>query len=187
MKKATTRIMLAVVILLIALAGCSESAEKPVRGSSTSVSWSDKGYQSAEEMISGSDAAIIGEVTDSYTEVRNNIVFTRQVVKAITVNKGELKEGDCIEVLQTGGTDGGMETAPLSEVPFMEHGKEYALCLRFSQPSEKYGQYYLISGGYQGIAEIVPSGEEKDIAFADYFTDAFENSLSARRRHQHRR
>ena len=176
MKKATTRIMLAVVILLIALAGCGNSAEKPVRGSSTSVSWSGKGYQSAEEMISESEIAIIGEVVDSYTEVRNNIVFTRQVVKAITVYKGELKEGDCIEVLQTGGTDGGMETAPLSEVLFMEHGKEYALCLRLSQPSEKYGQYYLISGGYQGIAEIAPSSKENDIAFTDYFTDVFKKN-----------
>ena len=176
MRKEKKLIKLAAAFLcMIALAGCGESKEKPVRGSSTSVSWSE-GYQSAEEMISKSDAAIIGEVTDSYTEVRNNIVFTRQVVKAITVYKGEVKEGDSIEVLQTGGKDGGMETAPLAEVPFMERGKEYALCLRFSQPSEKYGQYYLIAGGYQGIAEIAPSGEGKDMAFADYFAEVFKNT-----------
>ena len=180
-EKKTRFIILTVValsfIMLIALVGCGKSAETPESGFSTSVSWSDKRYQSAEEMISESEVAIIGEVIDSYTEVRNNkMVFTRQVVKVITVYKGELKEGDSIEVLQTGGTDGGIQTAPLSEVPFMERGKEYALCLRFSQPSEKYGQYYLILGGYQGIAEIVPSGEEKDIAFADYFTVIFNNT-----------
>lgn len=56
------------IILLIVLAGCGKTAETPERGSSTSVSWSDKAYQSAEEMMSKSEATIISEVSSLSAE-----------------------------------------------------------------------------------------------------------------------
>ena len=52
-------------------------------------------------------------------------------------------------------------------------GKEQKIYI----PDEINGQYYLISGGYQGFAEIsnvaAPSTISETVEFTDYFADNF--------------
>lgn len=158
------------------LGGAAEHEEQPVRGSSVFVTWSES-FSSVREMEAAADLGIVGVLAGSETELRGGVVFTRNTVEVVAVYSGEAEVGDFVEVLQTGGEYGGVSTPALEELPLMEADKEYALFLKETRPHEEYGQYYLIAGGYLGIAEI-PAGtsEERDgtVEFTEYFAGNFE-------------
>jgi hypothetical protein len=155
-------------------------SEEPKRGSATYVSWTEL-FSSVDEMEEASDIGIIGVLSESVPEVRENVVFTRNIVEVKEVYSGDVQVGDYVEVLQTGGTYENISTPAFSEIPLMEPDKEYALFLKETEPHEEYGQYYLIAGGYQGFAEISTVTQKKNpeelTEFTDYFTDNFDQVL----------
>ena len=159
---------------VLLLVGCSsDNNAEPKRGSSTSVSWTE-GYANVSEMEAAADIGIVGILSDSETELRGNIVFTRNTVEVVAVHSGNVRVGDFVEVLQTGGEFGDISTPAFSEAPLMEANKEYAMFLKETEPNEEYGQYYLIAGGYQGLAEIKALSTISNTAnFTDYFADNF--------------
>lgn len=173
-KKAVSFILtLALIAGAITLFGRPENRKPSNLGTASSASWSEH-FSGVEEMEEAADIGIVGVLADSKTELRGGVVFTRNTVEVLYVHAGDVQAGDFVEVLQTGGVYGTLSTPPLAEAPLMEENKEYALFLKETTPHERYGQYYLIVGGYQGIAEISgaapPASEEKADAFADYFT-----------------
>lgn len=123
----------------------------------SSASWNEH-FESETEMIDSSDIVIHGTVISNQTELRYDTVFTRNFIKVTLVNKGNIEIDSIITVLQTGGTYLEYSSPAISEIPLLEIGKEYALYLTLTDYSETYGQYYLISGGYQGVMEINNDG-----------------------------
>lgn len=151
--------------------------KEPVMPSTVSASWSEH-FDSVNEMEAAADIGIVGVLSDSKTEVRGSLVFTRNIVEVVAVHSGDVQIGDYVEVLQTGGEHGNMSTPAFSELPLMEVNKEYAMFLKKTPPHEKYGQYYVISGGYQGFVEI-PAAEGartmgNEVEFTDYFSKNFD-------------
>lgn len=121
-------------------------------------SWN-KVYASKDELEENSSLIITGTVIGSFTELREDVVFTKHQVRIDEIKKGYESHNSIITVLQTGGTYNEYTTPPLPEMPLMKTGNNYELYLTLSSPSEKYGQYYLISGGYQGIIDIDKNGK----------------------------
>ncbi len=117
------------------------------------VSWT-KHYNTWEEMEMASDLIIHGKVIDSITELRNNMVFTQQQILIKNVEKGNIEEGSIIEVLQTGGEYEDHITPEISETPLMQRDKEYILYLEQTEYDVRYGKYYLIAGGNQGLVSF---------------------------------
>lgn len=148
----------------------------PQKGSSSSATWTEY-FSTVSDMEAASDIGIVGVLSDSTTELRENVVFTRNIVEVVAVHSGDVLVGDFVEVLQTGGEYGGISTPAFSEAPLMETGKEYAMFLKETTPHEKYGQYYLIAGGYLGYAEIpvtaTPWTRDETVEFTDYFANNF--------------
>lgn len=124
---------------------------------STSASWKEH-YASEVEMRESSDIVICGTVISSEPELRNDMVFTMNYIKVNLVETGNIEVDAVIPVLQTGGNVLGYSTPAISEIPLLEVGEEYKLYLSLTEYSEEYGQYYLISGGYQGVAKVKNNG-----------------------------
>ena len=78
------------------------------------------------------------------------MVFTMQKIEVLSVNHGDIREGESIIALQTGGRMSDLETMPFAEAPLLEEGAEYMLFLHINEEG-----HYLFTGGYQGVAEIV--------------------------------
>lgn len=115
-------------------------------------------FNPEDEMFEASDIVICGIVIESETELRHDMVFTRNYIKITDVNKGNIAVNTVIPVLQTGGTYLDYSAPALSDIPILEIGKKYKMYLTLTEQSEIYGQYYLISGGYQGITEVLEDG-----------------------------
>ena len=169
-------ISIAVGLLLLAAAYALIEMANPGNAEKTSVSasWSDH-YRTVEDMVAQSDLCIIGVVVSSGTELRNGMVFTRNHVEIQEVISGNLEAGETIDVLQTGGQYGSITTPPISDAPLMDQDSSYALCLRQTKPHWKYGQYYLVMGGYQGMAALPASSNKQESTFNDYFRARFES------------
>jgi|GEM_PF-2983043 len=105
-------------------------------------------------LFDSADVVAVGKVCDSIPELRVDVVFTMEVVELETVYKGSVTADERIEVLFTGGSFENYYSAPIQELPLLEQGKEYLFFLELSPEDEVYGQYYLICGGYKGIAEV---------------------------------
>lgn len=171
--------VLALAIVLCGLAwGTRSNSSEPMKGASTSATWTEY-FESVDEMAENADIGIVGVLYDSETELRSDIVFTRNIVEVVEVYSGDVQVGDLVEVLQTGGVYGDISTPAFSEVPLMEKNKEYALFLSETEPHEVYGQYYLIKGGYQGIADISAVATpwtvgEEAFDFTNYFVGNFD-------------
>lgn len=126
----------------------------------TYASWSAT-YSSVEEMINNSDLIILGELVDSSTELRHDLVFTHEYIKVNSVLKGTILAGETIDVLKTGGTYGNISTPAINGVPLLSEilsdridSRNILLCLELTDPDPIYGQYYLIAGGYQGFGIV---------------------------------
>ena len=111
-------------------------------------SWSDH-YFSLEEIIEKADAVLIGKVTGSEKEQRVDMIFTLQRIEPVTVYQGELKSGEFIRVLQTGGELNGISTPAFEEAPLLKNDE---ICLFFLRYTEE--GHYLVMGGYQGLGRI---------------------------------
>ena len=113
-------------------------------------SWSNT-FNSIEEMQQYADIIIEGEVVSQVAELRKDIVFTRSYIKVTKAIQGNVSVHDTICVLQTGGVFGEYVTPEISEAPLLKMENEYRMYLELTDYHEKYGQYYLILGGYQGV------------------------------------
>lgn len=178
-KKKTFPVLLAVAVIVcgvVWLRGAGDNKEEPKIGYSISATWTEY-FDSVGEMEAASDIGIVGILSDSNTEVRGNIVFTRNIVEVVEVHSGDVQVGDFVEVLQTGGEHGNKSTPAFSEAPLMEANKQYAMFLKETEPHDEYGQYFLIAGGYLGLAEIPaassPQAMGETVEFTDYFADNF--------------
>lgn len=123
----------------------------------SSATWNDH-YDDINELSYSSDIIIKGTLESSSTQLRNDVVFTMNSVKITDVISGDIKKGDIIEILQTGGTYKNIYTPPIESVPLLENGESYLLYLNLTEYHPTYGQYYLISGGYQGLALVNDKG-----------------------------
>ncbi len=156
-------------IILIAVIACAglfaypkANAQRSQNTVVVSASWHDH-FFSAEEMAENSDIVVGGVLDSSYTELRGNLVFTRSQILVERVYAGDCTEGTIIEVLQTGGDYKDHHTAPISESPLIEPSTKYLLMLSLTEPDDRFGQYYLISGGYQGMVKVSEYPAEEDL------------------------
>lgn len=137
----------------------------------TSASWS-KVYESADALINDADVIIKGELIEEVPELRNDMVFTYERVKATEVYKGNVSVGDILDILQTGGNYGSISTPSIDEAPLFSEissvtaidSTEFLLCLKQTEYDELYGSYYLICGGFQGAGIITEQAGNESIA-----------------------
>ena len=138
-------------------------------------SWSSH-FDSVEEMYDASDLIIRGIVIDSNIEKRRNLELTHNTIRVTEVISGEIKVNELIDLVQTGSKTFG---AP-DELPLLEKSEEYLLFLEHTDPDPRYGQYYMVMGGYQGIAQqdgttLVPLADENP-----KFVDAFSRVMNGK-------
>jgi len=112
-----------------------------------------------DDLIKSSDVIITGRVIGSTPEQRFDLIFTRQEVSANSIYKGEVKEGESVIILQTGGRLGEMETRPFQEAPLLVEKSDYLLFLEYTPEG-----YYLIMGGFQGVARIINNELEFNVS-----------------------
>lgn len=120
---------------------------------SVSATWTDN-YDDINELTISSDIIIKGQLVSSNTQLRKDLVFTMNKVKVTEVISGDVAVGDIIDILQTGGTYKNITTQPIEDAPLLEKESSYLLYLSLTDKDKTYGQYYLISGGYQGITKV---------------------------------
>jgi hypothetical protein len=125
---------------------------------SASASWHEC-YGTLNDMVDAADIIIQGNSIDSYAEqLTTDLIATNEIIEVKKVYQGNVKEGDRIEVLQTGGELNNIRTAPIEDAPLLTKGADYLLLLRKS--TDGLGNY-LILGGFQGILEMQKNGSIK--------------------------
>ncbi len=142
-----------VYIILFFVLGSSflfSNCEKEMTYSSIEMSWSGPFYDNLEDMQSASDLVVLG--TPTSIEGAKGI----GIVSYVTIQIDETIKGehlDSIILYQYGGTYKNETTLPPSELPLLEVGEQYLLYLKKSIKTEREDWYYMISGGYQGVAK----------------------------------
>lgn len=116
-------------------------------------SWSE-GYNTIQELIKNADVIMEGTLSSANPEIRGNLVFTRSNMHVNEVIKGSVQKNQIIQVLQTGGQLNNKTTVAPKELPLFQSGETYYLFLKETPVNQKYGQYYVVLGGYQGAAKI---------------------------------
>ena len=96
------------------------------------------------------------------------MVFTKSFIRIGEVIKGSKKQNEIITILQTGGTYEEYTTPAIYDAPIVSLGDTYHLFLKLSDYDERYGQYYVISGGYQGLFSSDETINTSNISFGDY-------------------
>lgn len=135
--------------VLVFSTSCSAPANDPNASASTAhADWTEH-YESMEEMIDAADLILTGTVSASTPEQRVDLIFTQQTIQIDTCIKGEANAGDCVNVLQTGGTLGDITTTPFAECPLFSTGDTMLLFLHKTNEG-----HYLVLGGYQGAGTI---------------------------------
>ena len=120
------------------------------------VSWNSH-YDNIGELYTNSDLVAECVFLSSNPENRFDLVFTHEYYKVVSVSKGSIAKGSIIDVLKTGGSIDGLSTPVPTEQPLYEdlqleaNSLSVILFLKESEYDTLYGQYYLISGGYQGF------------------------------------
>lgn len=109
---------------------------------------------STQEMYNKSEIVITGEVISQETQVRADMVFTMSVVEVRNIYKGNLHD-EIITVLQTGGVCGDLSTS-VNESSLLTVGDFKLFYLRQADEKscQKYGVYFLILGGSQGVVDV---------------------------------
>lgn len=149
-------VFLATLLIVGTLGACGADPQPKA----LSISWSSH-FDSAEALRDASDLIIRGVVTDSRVEKRGSLELTRHTVRIAELIRGEIGAEAQIDLVQTGSEAFGVP----EELPLLEKGAEYLLFLEQTDPDPRYGQYYLVTGGYQGIARqdgesLVPLAKE---------------------------
>lgn len=154
-KKLRLTILLISFVTFVSSFACFIISNNNKKTESTEVyaTWSES-FDTLDEMAKSSDIIVKGKVCDSIPEQRADLIFTMQYIQITEVVKGSININEEVQVLQTGGTIGNIYTEAFSDCPLLTKGEDYILYLKQSEVSEEYGQYYLISGGYQGVAEV---------------------------------
>lgn len=130
-------------------------------------------YDNIQELTNNADVIVKGRVLSSEPQIREDMVFTMNHLEVQEIMQGTtLNNASIIDILQTGGSMDGIITEPIKEAPLLKPDQDYILYLKLTEYDEVYGQYYLIEGGYQGIAyidekEIIPVSSENSI-FEEY-------------------
>ncbi|MDR1116639.1 MAG: matrixin family metalloprotease [Oscillospiraceae bacterium] len=144
--------------------------------------WSEM-YSSNDEMLSAADIVVIGEVVSQTLQQRHDLIFTLQNIEITEILEGST-DSSMVSVLQTGGNFNGIYTPPISEAPLLDIGDTYVLALSYVE-SDVYGEYYIIMGGYQGVAKFDSTPLEESAANAisildDNFISLKDNRSSLR-------
>lgn len=133
---------------------------------------------SVDELNDLSDLIIEGKVVDYEPKISYGMVFTNETIEVKKVIKGNVKEGDKINVVFTGGELNGMATPPIKDCPIMDMRGNYMLFLKTNN-----GVSYFIIGGNQGYGliknnkiEVTDKGEMGDI-FRSYNVDEMEKNI----------
>ena len=119
--------------------------------------------KSTQEMYDKSEIVIVGKVVDQTVQTRIDMAFTMSTIEVNMVYKGSV-EVSTLTVLQTGGSIGEI-TTPYIEGSVLEIGEEKLFYLRKADEAscQKYGEYYIIMGGTQGIADTSCIVNEKSV------------------------
>lgn len=152
-KSLLSTVLLAMLVCFCTFEASANEDSSEDAGCVTEVSWT-YGFDSLDDMKSGSDLIITGTVVRTETELRRDVVFTRCYVRIDKQEKGELSSGTVISVLQTGGTYENITTPEIVDAPLLKVGGSYELYLTAADGSAAYKNYYLISGGFQGALKI---------------------------------
>lgn len=139
---------------------------------SASASWHEC-YGTLNEMVDAADIIIQGKSIDSYAEqLTTDLIATNEIVEVTKVYQGDVKKGDKVEILQTGGELNNIRTATIENAPLLTKGGNYLLLLRKSTDGL---ENYLILGGYQGILKIQKNGSLKFNTENDPIAQEFHN------------
>lgn len=122
--------------------------------------------ESLDELNDLSDLIIEGKVVAYEPERRNGgYIVTNETVEVKKVIKGNVSEGDKINVVFMGGELSGMTTPPIKDCPIMDMRGNYMLYLKTND-----GINYFIVGGNQGFGlikenkiEVTDKGELGDV------------------------
>jgi hypothetical protein len=150
---AVISIVLAIAMMCTTCAFADESNPDNTPKSTLSVNWVQY-YDSLDELEKESDIVVDGHVVSYKTELRYDVVFTRVLFEVEQTISGNCVSGDIIEILQTGGQFEDKYTPYPEEFPALQPDREYRMYLYKSDYSDLYGQYYLVTGGYQGVFTI---------------------------------
>lgn len=138
------------IAVLVFSTSCSAPENNPNASASIAhADWTEH-YESMKEMVDAADLILTGTVSASTPEQRVDLIFTQQTIQIDTCIKGEANAGDCVNVLQTGGTLGDITTTPFAECPLFSTGDTMLLFLHKTNEG-----HYLVLGGYQGAGTIV--------------------------------
>lgn len=116
---------------------------------------------SIDELISISKYIVEGKVVDYKPENIDGIILTNETVEIKKVIKGDISEGDKINVVVTGGELNGAITPPIEDCPIMDMRGNYMLFVNTHD-----GENYYIIGGNQGFGLIKDNkiqSAEKDV------------------------
>lgn len=170
MKNKKLKLVLLLAVLAAAISTVSLMIFLPNEDSvHVELSWSEK-FDNINEMLEGSDLVIKGMVVEGNPEIRQGVPFTRQKIQVEDILKGVVKKDEIIEVLQTGGEYEG-SFMMVDALPLLSKGDSYFLCLKQTDPDQRYGQYYLIAGGFQGVAQLGDDGKLYAITDVENYTD----------------
>ncbi len=143
--------LLVVVMVLMSLIIIPVSATSSFEALTGSALWIEQ-FDSFSELSEVADVVFEGSVKDQYTELRDDLVFTRSNIEINTVYTGDILPGENIEIVQTGGVYGEYSNPEIEDAPIVENGENYIFFLRYVNDST-YGEYYLILGGGQGLVD----------------------------------
>ena len=138
-------------------ASSSDTVSADLSGTSSSVSWTEH-YYSVDEMVERADIVALVKAVGSKAELRSDMVFTREEFQINSIIKGNFTAEDKIEILFTGGNTGTIRVPPPEDIPLPELNQNYLIFAYETAEDPTYGQYYLLVGGYQGIALINNDG-----------------------------
>lgn len=121
-------------------------------------------------MEKNADVVITGTLSSHKTELRTDVVFTLNCIKIESIIKtnNNISVDQTIQILQTGGTYDNFTTPAFCDCPLLQYKKEYKLYLKYINKTESYDDYYLILGGYQGVAilendELTPISDSNNL------------------------
>lgn len=146
------RFVILVIFLALLITSSSISSNNVMLNDHSHVTWK-KTYNTESELIAASDLVITGTVIGQYQEQRANLIFTKSIIQIDHIFKGS-SAGSTIEVLQTGGSYNGITTKAIEGADLLQVNKVYQLALTLTEPDDIFGQYYLITGGFQGVSSI---------------------------------
>lgn len=97
-------------------------------------------YNSVDEIVSDADIVVKVSVGEQNVELLDGYPQSHTMVEVLKVLKGDVLEGDVLEVVEEGGQDGEV----LGGIPQLSDINDYYLMLT------EYNEYYYVCGAFQG-------------------------------------